>query len=739
MTCCASPATRHRVRRLAQTMNLRPKMWRRSKPWLLGIAHSTDGNGRNERAGQPGDAAKRDRATPRKNMSTLHRTNRTTYDDAVKAERGLLSILLCDSTQFAGVADLGLTAEHFADFAHEAVFQALHALHESGALAAGGAVCEPDAVCAKLGALGLAARLNDRGGAQYLRELQAEATPLSLSDYVSTIRLAHSDRQIRKVEERIAQAKADGQERAVLAAQRQTLQDEQTTILLMAQGWADPQPLPDAAAAPPWPDDALPASIGDFVDAVAASVQVPRDLAGMVALGLMSACWAGKVRAWPCGDYRESLCIYAVGAADVGERKSATYAALEAPLLIYQQERQQELAPQWSDYEAQRRLLEARLTRATQAGGSDDDNEGDAVRAVSALRRKLDALQRPPRAEFLTQDTTAEGLARLMSETGGHVCLMSPEGGGIFDQLVGRYDKTPNLDVYLKAYDGERIAVTRSNREREYPAIEQPALVMAVTTQPATLRRLTARPELRERGLLARMLFAVPSRSLVGFRTPIGPTIPPAVRDAYLALIGWALRMPRPDMPHDLAFHPATLAAYEALATRIETQLRPDGALRDLAGWGNKLTGKIVRLAALFHLMSRPGDREPWRIPVSLEAFQRAARLADYLIAHARRAFGLMHESRELRAARKLMAQLASDRCRRFTTRDAHRIIARNETVETARSTLDLLAAHHQIARIAGRRHDSEAWVVHPAIIRQWERTPASPHAIQAGTDGTLA
>jgi len=500
---------------------------------------------------------------------------------------------------------------------------------------------------------------------------------------------------------------------------------------------APPIPLDDLAV-PRWPDDALPPIVGDFVAAVAASVQVPRDLAGMVALGLMSACWAGKVRAWPCGDYRESLCIYAVAAADVGERKSATYAAMTEPLLFYQQERARELAPQWSDYEAQRRVLDARLSRATQAGGSDDENEGDTVRAVSALRRKLDALRRPPRADFLTQDTTAEGLARLMSETGGHACLMSPEGGGIFDQLVGRYDKTPNLDVYLKAYDEERIAVTRSNREREYPPIEQPALVMALTTQPATLRKLTARPELRDRGLLARMIYAVPGHSLVGFRVPIGPTIPPAVRHAYQARIGWALRIPRPDVPHDLGFDAATLDAYQTLANRIETQLRPDGALRDLAGWGNKLTGKIVRLAALFHLMSRPDDREPWRIQVGLEAFQRAARLADYLSAHARRAFGLMHESRELRAARKLMAQLAMDRSRRFTTREAHRIIARNETVETARSTLDLLAAHHQIARVAGQRRDSEAWVVHPAIVRQWERTPASPHAIQAGTDGTL-
>lgn len=502
---------------------------------------------------------------------------------------------------------------------------------------------------------------------------------------------------------------------------------------------APPNPLDDPAV-PPWPDDALPPPIGDYVDAVAAAMQVPRDLAGMVALGVMSACWAGKVRVWPFGDYRESLSVYAVAAADVGERKSATYSAMEAPLLAYQQERREELAPQWSDYEAERSVLEAQLAHAI--GGSktkrDDEQSADALEAVRALRHKLDALPKPHCAEFITSDTTAEGLARLMSETGGHACLMSPEGGGIFDQLVGRYDKMPNLDVYLKAYDAERIAVTRSNREREYPPIAQPALVMVVTTQPATLRRLAACPELGERGLLARMLYAVPGHSLVGYRVPIGPTIPTTVRDAYHNLIGWALRIPWPEFPHDLSFHPETIDAYKALASRIERQLRPDGSLRDLTGWGNKLTGKIVRLAALFHLMSQPDDREPWRVPVSVAAFERAARLADYLTAHALRAFGLMHESRDLRAARKLMAQLANERRAEFSTREAHRIIARNGTADDARRVLDLLEAHHQIARLAGRRHDSDRWVAHPAIVAGWKQNPVSPRASQAGTVGTL-
>ena len=503
---------------------------------------------------------------------------------------------------------------------------------------------------------------------------------------------------------------------------------------------APPMPL-DALTVPPWPDDALPPPVAAFVDALAASVQVPRDLAGMLALGVMSACWAGKVRAWPFGEYREPLSIYAVAAADVGERKSATYAAMEAPLLRYQQERHAELAPLWSDYEAERSLLDAQLGMAIQKGRAvhdRDDGESSALDSVRALRRKLDALLKPPRADFITGDCTAEGLSRLMSETGGHACLMSPEGGGIFDLIGGRYDKVPNLDAYLKGYDGERITVTRANREREYPPVAMPALVMVVTTQPATLRKLAKSPDLADRGLLARMIYAVPAHSLVGYRSPIGPMVPESVRDAYSDLIGWALRIDRPEAPHDLAFDAEALEAYQALATDNERQLRPGGALCGAAGWGNKLTGKIVRLAALYHLMSKPDDREPWRIPVTTAAFQRAARLRDYLVAHALRAFGLMQEPREVSAARKLLAQLAQNRRERFTTRDAQRFISHNGTAGEARRTLDLLAARNHIARLSCSRLDSEVWVVHPAIVAGWEARPDASAASQAGTVGTL-
>ena len=70
----------------------------------------------------------------------------------------------------------------------------------------------------------------------------------------------------------------------------------------------------------------------------------------MVALGLMSSCWAGKVRAGVTAQYREELSLYGVAVSDVGERKSACFAMFERPARIYEAERSTELAwnAEWS-------------------------------------------------------------------------------------------------------------------------------------------------------------------------------------------------------------------------------------------------------------------------------------------------------------------------------------------------------------------------------------------------------
>jgi hypothetical protein len=372
----------------------------------------------------------------------------------------------------------------------------------------------------------------------------------------------------------------------------------------------------------------------------------------------------------------------------VGERKSSTYAKFEGPIRQYEAERRQELAPQNSAYRAEREGIEVELRNAIgrrKMGKVKSDDYQDACDTARRLQEELDNLRGPPSPDFLTQDCTPEGLARLMSMTGGFACLMNPEGGGIFDIMAGRYSEIPNLDVFLKSYDGERLVIHRAAKERDLPPIERPSLAFVVTTQPATLRRLASRQELDERGLVARMLFAIVVDSRVGYRQASKPAIPGELIESYANTLLRALRVSRP-----------------------------------MRGWACKLVGKIVRIAALIHLIERGADGAPWTIPLSGDAFRRAARLADYFIGHAQLAFSLMRQSAHLDAARKLLEALAQENKPQFTTREALRHIARNRAKEAVRPVLELLSLHNFIARTTARRSDSEAWLVNPRHVETW-------------------
>lgn len=659
-------------------------------------------------------------------QNLLHRPDGDKRFPAVpESERAILGVLLLHPEQVPRAVESDLQTAHFFAPHHGAIYAAILALHKDGQQVG------IEAVHARMSVLGTVGKLAAHDGIAYLIRLtSALESPAGLTDHIEAVKRAAVEGRQAIVREELRRSDISPDKRAALAAELATLSAAHDALLSAAKGWpgepGPPLPLDDTSL-PTWPAGALPAPFDEYVDAVADFVQVPRDLAGMVCLGTLAACWAGKVRVSPYEGYTEPLSLYCVAAADVGERKSATYAKFEQPIRAYEAELREALAPLHSDYAAEKAGLEAELQHALQhrrGSKQGDDGRADEKARARDLRRQLDALRPPLRAEFLTQDCTAEGLARLMSTTGGFACLMNPEGGGVFDILAGRYSELPNLDVFLKSFDAERLVVHRAQREREFPPIESPALVMAITTQPSTLRRLAERPELNERGLVARMLFAMPTGSRVGYREAWRPPIDPSLTDAYQQAVLQALRVERPATPHDLVFGPEALAEYRALHTRNEPRLRPDGDLHPMRSWACKLAGKIVRIAALFHLTDRRRDAEPWATPVSGETFQRAARLVEYLIAHAGRALSLMSQPPHLDAARKLLAAMERETRPRFSFRDAHRVVNRSASKDKIRPVLDLLADRNFIARSPGHRRDSELWIVNPHTVRSWQPPP---------------
>jgi replicative DNA helicase len=251
----------------------------------------------------------------------------------------------------------------------------------------------------------------------------------------------------------------------------------------------------------------------------------------------------------------------------------------------------------------------------------------------------------------VVDDATPEALAGLLA-TYGRIALLSPEGD-VFDQMAGRYNQAagPNLGVYLKGHAGDLFKVDRRGRAPEY--VERPCLTIGLAVQPEVLRGLAGRPGFGGRGLLARFLYSLPT-SLVGRPPPrppprpAAPPVPAAVADRYtLELTALAASL---TIPADLnaGEGPAVLTLDQAAAELLlgfEWDLEPrlaagSGDLAHLAGWAAKLAGATCRLAALLHLAGHLRDGSAR--PISADTFSGAARLAGYLVDHARAVFDLM-------------------------------------------------------------------------------------------------
>jgi replicative DNA helicase len=240
--------------------------------------------------------------------------------------------------------------------------------------------------------------------------------------------------------------------------------------------------------------------------------------------------------------------------------------------------------------------------------------------------------------------------------------------------MAGRYNQAagPNLGVYLKGHAGDLLKVDRRGRPPEY--VERPCLTIGLAVQPEVLRGLAGRPGFGGRGLLARFLYSLP-QSLVGRRQPGAPPVPASVADRYtleLQALAASLAVPAGDDG------PALLALDQAageLLLGFERDLEPrlaagSGDLAHLAGWAAKLAGATCRLAGLLHLAGHL--RDGWARPIDADTFAGAARLADYLVDHARAVFDLMGADPRVDDARWLLDWISRTGQAQFTRRDAH-------------------------------------------------------------------
>jgi len=492
-----------------------------------------------------------------------------------------------------------------------------------------------------------------------------------------------------------------------------------------ADAWAPPIPLNDTGPLPTFPVSVFPDWLRAFVTAEAEATQTPADLAAMLGLAVLATACQRRVAVAVRSGWREPVNLFTLVCLPPGHRKSAVFADMTAPLVAFEQAEIARLSPAVAVAQSDRKVLEAKLSRAQSAASSPKQGE-DPARAMEEARelaRELAAHRPPTLPRLIVDDATPEVITSLLAEQGGRLAVLSPEGG-IFDILAGRYSQgAPNFEVLLKGHAGDTLRVDRRSRPAEF--IASPTLTVGLCVQPEVLHRLAQRPGFRGRGLLGRFLYSLPVSAL-GRRRVDAPPVPRQVRAAYGQRVTDLLAIePATDdrgdaIPHDLRLAPDADTRLLAFAAEIEPRLSEWGDLGTLTDWGSKLVGAVARVAGLLH-MAASGPR--WREPIAASTVDAAIAIGRYLIEHARTAFAQMGADEGVSAALKVLRWVERNGQPTFTKRDAFEGLKSTFLrADALDAPLALLEAHGYVRRQpapagkAGR--PSFAFEVNPLALR---------------------
>lgn len=462
------------------------------------------------------------------------------------------------------------------------------------------------------------------------------------------------------------------------------------------------------------PPGILPGILGRFAEGLADATQTPRELSAVNVLGVVALAVQHKLIVRVKYDYHEGVNLYALVASEPGERKSAIVSACKAPLVEWEAQQERQALAAIQEAVSHRKTLEKAIERARTkvANAKDADARKQAMRDIFDMERELPEVPSLPR--LLVDDCTPEALAEVMAGNGESIGMLEAEGGAL-DTLAGRYSKgVPNLDLVLKGYSGEPVAVDRKGK----PPIRlrNPRITMILTPQPSVLREAGGNQVFMGRGLIGRCLLVLP-RPLVGFRDN-DKTMPEALTREWHAYVDSLLAIPAQPTPHEISLTQGAYDLWLDFSRDVEHAQRPGGEFEFIRAWASKATGLVVRIAGLFHLAEGPAMLNE---PIRPETMNRAISFTAWAAIHAKYAFSSFGMDDGQEAGKRALEWLRRERKAVVTASEIYQAIrGRFQKMEQVRPGIAVLVDRGALVprekeRRAGR--PSDAYDVNPVIF----------------------
>jgi 5S rRNA maturation endonuclease (ribonuclease M5) len=433
------------------------------------------------------------------------------------------------------------------------------------------------------------------------------------------------------------------------AAQEWTLDGAPEITETLPDEWEQPIPLRQIMNPPEFPCNVLPGWMGDFVKAESEFTQTPSGLAGSLSLAMAAASLAKKAEVMGRPGWFEGLNLYIAVAMQPGSRKSQVINDVSKPLSDYERQEAESLRAAVAQSESEYRRDKKRLDglESTYASAKDPEKAGRFKLEADELARELAEKEVLRLPRYLAQDVTPERIASLLAEHGGKMAIVSAEGE-LFSILAGRYSSgAPNIEVFLKGHAGDQLRVDRQNKERQAVYVDHPALTIGVCLQPDVLNELPRVKGFTGRGLLARFLWVVPESNIGRRRTRTEP-VPLKIAADYCSNMRKLLELA---YNHDqdgkqaawtLTLDKEAAESLDKIMEQVEKSLGNPEEMGAFTEWGSKFVGAVLRIAGILHATKEPGRIDSLLEPIQQETLIRALAIGDFLVEHAKAAFGIM-------------------------------------------------------------------------------------------------
>ena len=217
----------------------------------------------------------------------------------------------------------------------------------------------------------------------------------------------------------------------------------------------------------------MPETLKDMVNAVSRFTCTDPAMAATAVISSVSYCLTGVYRVEGKKGHTEPPVIYGLNVAEPSMKKSPVIALIKKPFVEFCESYNKQNETAVLTAQAKKKLLEKRISELEKNPDSDPTE-------IAELRAKQTHIEGDTFTRMIVDDVTPEALLKLMQDN--KTLLMLSDEAGMLANFSGRYSNNiPNLDLLLKAWNGETFSSDRASREnislaRPYLSVCQKAL-----------------------------------------------------------------------------------------------------------------------------------------------------------------------------------------------------------------------------------------------------------------------